>query len=111
MNTDSCDMIRIPLDQRETLYGDQCKPGMFLWNDSVREVDGVEYRCKTLWAIYPDGSIGALPVRPVPPELSHVNGGNSWEWDGNEDRPTLSPSVHHIGRWHGYVRNGRMESC
>lgn len=35
----------------------------------------------------------------------------SWEYDGKEDRPTLTPSVHYIGRWHGWFRAGRMESC
>ncbi len=109
MNTDSCEMVQVT--DRNLLYGDDGKPGMFFWTYQVREVDGVEHRCRMIWAIYPDGSIGALPIRPVPPQLSSVNGGQSWDWDGNEARPTLTPSVHHIGRWHGYVRNGRMESC
>lgn len=34
-----------------------------------------------------------------------------WGWDGNEERPTLTPSIHAIGRWHGYLRAGRLESC
>ena len=34
-----------------------------------------------------------------------------WTWDGNEDAPTLTPSVHHVGAWHGWIRAGRMESC
>lgn len=35
----------------------------------------------------------------------------SWEWDGNWEAPTLSPSVHHVGHWHGWLRNGVWESC
>jgi hypothetical protein len=36
------------------------------------------------------------------------NGGIAqWEWDGNRDRPTFSPSVNCGGCWHGYIRNGR----
>ena len=31
-----------------------------------------------------------------------------WSWDGNEDAPTLSPSLHWIGLWHGWVRNGQL---
>lgn len=31
-----------------------------------------------------------------------------WQWDGNEDTPTLSPSVLLHGTWHGYVRNGEL---
>ena len=34
--------------------------------------------------------------------------GAKWSWDGNEDKPTLSPSLHWIGVWHGRVRNGQL---
>ena len=34
-----------------------------------------------------------------------------WQWDGNHDAPTLSPSVHWVGHWHGWLRNGVWESC
>lgn len=34
-----------------------------------------------------------------------------WTWDGNEERPTLTPSIHAIGRWHGYLTAGRLVSC
>jgi hypothetical protein len=35
----------------------------------------------------------------------------SWIWDGNRDKPTLSPSVHHIGHWHGYLTAGVWVFC
>lgn len=38
------------------------------------------------------------------------NGGPRWQWDGNRESPTLSPSLHCIGHWHGFLRNGRFES-
>lgn len=44
------------------------------------------------------GETGALAFRPAPSP--------SWEWDGNREAPTLSPSVHHVGHWHGYLRGG-----
>ena len=31
-----------------------------------------------------------------------------WSWDDNEDQPTLSPSLHWIGVWHGWVRAGML---
>lgn len=31
-----------------------------------------------------------------------------WSWDGNEKRPTLKPSLHAVGTWHGYVRGGML---
>lgn len=53
------------------------------------------------------GKTGALAFRP------HAS--PSWEWDGNKEAPTLSPSVHDIPHgkthWHGYLRAGVWESC
>lgn len=49
------------------------------------------------------GRSGALAFRPAPSP--------SWHWDGNRDKPTLRPSVHHVGHWHGWLRNGVWESC
>ena len=30
-----------------------------------------------------------------------------WNWDGNRDSPTFTPSINCVGCWHGYIRNGR----
>lgn len=30
-----------------------------------------------------------------------------WDWDGNADAPTFSPSIDCKRCWHGYIRNGR----
>ena len=35
----------------------------------------------------------------------------AWQWDGNIEKPTLTPSVHWVGHWHGYLRGGVWESC
>jgi hypothetical protein len=66
---------------------------------------------KQIAMVLPGGSLCIIPLRPVPPEAGVVNRGHSWTWDGNEDAPTLTPSVHHVGAWHGWIRAGRMESC
>ena len=34
--------------------------------------------------------------------------GGQWSWDGNEDSPTLTPSIHAVGIWHGRVSNGEL---
>ena len=34
--------------------------------------------------------------------------GAQWSWDGNEDAPTLTPSLHAVGIWHGWVRAGQL---
>ena len=40
-----------------------------------------------------------------------------WEWNGNREKPTLSPSIELMGRnpletlWHGYLKDGIFEAC
>ena len=49
--------------------------------------------------------------------LAFDNGQNPhpcWRFDGNRERPTLTPSVFNAGmpcRWHGWLRNGEWVSC
>lgn len=33
---------------------------------------------------------------------------SQWAWDGNEDMPTLTPSLHAVGIWHGSVTEGEL---
>jgi len=45
-------------------------------------------------------------------EYSHdpnnKNGGVAqWNWDGNRESPTFTPSINCTQCWHGYIRNGR----
>ena len=41
--------------------------------------------------------------------INHQNSCDaSWSWDGNEESPTLSPSLHAVGSWHGWIRNGHL---
>lgn len=53
------------------------------------------------------GRLSGLNFKPLPSP--------SWQWDGNEDAPTLTPSVHSLEEdgsthWHGYLRAGIWES-
>ena len=56
-------------------------------------------------------------IAPIP-----VNHGqatqNRWGWDGNEEKPTLQPSIwrnqglpSHRNEWHGHLQAGRLVSC
>jgi hypothetical protein len=83
------------------------EPGAFAWLAADR--DGIAYR--VLWFRDPRGSVGCIPVEPLPPGELERWGGHSWTWDGNEDRPTLRPSLLRRGGWHGYVTAGRMQAC
>lgn len=45
-------------------------------------------------------------------EKGREGGPRVWGWDGNEEAPTLAPSIlDNSTGWHGYLRNGRLESC
>lgn len=95
-NRDSCDMHRCS-SRAEVHEG---LPGSFF-------IDRSQYPV-ILWHKLPEGSVGFVRLRPLPAdEEPHP----SWDWDGNEDAPTLKPSVHYVWRWHGWFRAGRMVSC
>lgn len=32
--------------------------------------------------------------------------GAQWQWDRNKGKPTLTPSLHWVRAWHGWVRKG-----
>jgi len=34
-----------------------------------------------------------------------------WWWDGNEQAPTLRPSIAVPNAWHGFMTAGRLEAC
>jgi uncharacterized protein DUF6527 len=50
--------------------------------------------------------LSAWHIRP-----NQNDGGHSWEWDGNVEKPTLTPSLHAVGIWHGWMRNGNLVSA
>ena len=63
---------------------------------------------------FPRALIAAIPT---PPDAHlgwldyawEVEGeGARWTWDGDEDKPTLEPSLHAIGVWHGWARDGKL---
>lgn len=105
----SCDMRRIT----EPGEGDWAKvqPGDFWWGTEAVDLAGKRYEYRTMWAKWPDGCMACLPIEPVAPEVkASPYARPTWKFDGNLERPTLTPSVHHIGHWHGWVRAGRMQS-
>lgn len=62
---------------------------------------------------YPDVQCGKLLIAGatnIPRDPMGLNGGRpQWDWDGNRQAPTFSPSINceaHCG-WHGYIRAGR----
>lgn len=48
----------------------------------------------------------------IPRDGQNANGGRAqWDWDGNREAPTFTPSINCASRtdcmWHGYIRAGR----
>jgi len=35
----------------------------------------------------------------------------SWDFNGDHDKPSFTPSVNYVGRCHHWVRDGRIEFC
>jgi hypothetical protein len=42
---------------------------------------------------------------------NHGTKNREWVWDGNVEKPTLSPSIHRVGHWHGHLKKGYFKSC
>lgn len=48
---------------------------------------------------------GRTPLKRDP----HGNNGGApqWDWDGNREKPTFSPSINCTQCWHGFIQKGR----
>ena len=80
--------------------GDYC----FRMTD-IGEVEARHFIC-----MIPGGDIISVPVHlatEVPKRPT------SWVWNGNEEKPSLTPSllVQGVNAWHGYVTNGELCTC
>ena len=55
-----------------------------------------------------------LPISEDPKEAGDPHSPSPWQWDGNKEAPTLSPSilVHEAPGWrkgwHGYLTDGKL---
>lgn len=75
------------------------KLGDFAW----KFAEGTRYIAMVL-----PGGVHRNGIRCVIPVKQYEGGGREWTWDGNEYAPTLTPSVDHVGHWHGYVTAGAL---
>ena len=90
MNTES-------INTRAVVSGGMEQPGDFAFADDF----------STLYIWLP----GVSGPDAVAVQKGDPGGPRVWGWDGDVDRPTLQPSIHMPGAWHGYLRAGRLESC
>lgn len=107
MNTDSVDCVRLPYPFPPT-KDRALRPGEFCWQPEKVEAHDGSGVIRYLYICMPgDNTTTALrcwqgPDRGIERE---------WGWDGNEDKPTLTPSLLNPGQWHGYLTAGRLVSC
>ena len=105
MNTESVDLrrVKVPVEA-----GTKLAPGDFAWDFDSPELGG-DRKAETahIYVALPGegGGWSAIKVRRGAPGGERV-----WGWDGNEDKPTLTPSIHMPGVWHGWLRAGRLVS-
>ncbi|MDZ4289421.1 MAG: DUF6527 family protein [Prosthecobacter sp.] len=90
MNTES-------LTCRKVGNGEIQKPGDFCFDD--------EYSHLYIWL---PGCCGPDALRI---QRGSPGGDRVWGWNGEIELPTLSPSIHAPGQWHGYLKSGNLESC
>ena len=96
-------------------------PGAFHWSVVTRP-NGVDV--KAILVVTPDGGFSLLAVNgpglpSVPLVVDGIKQGATWDWDGDEDNPTLAPSIKTYGNrsregrrssmgWHGWMRQGKL---
>jgi len=98
-NRDSCDCYPVP--EQNDVAQTATKPGAF----HIAE-DG-----SAIWIKTPDGWPIRLPL----------DGSRGWRWDGNREKPTVTPSILNSSTdpetkvrfesWHGFLTAGRLVSC
>ena len=76
--------------------------------------------CMVAWVPgYRQTEYGLWPVYTASQGQPDLDGKTSWQWDGDAEEPTLSPSILHYTEYggqrhdscHGYVVDGGWESC
>lgn len=45
------------------------------------------------------------------PVRTPLSNGSLWRLSGTFEAPTLSPSLHLVNVWHGWLENGNLRSC
>ena len=77
--------------------------GDFVWS---HEEDFDDSRVRCLIVMLPGSVRASLPVEPLKLQSYRT----FWNWDGNIEAPTLSPSIDGSadGAWHGHIENGEL---
>jgi hypothetical protein len=82
---------------RRTLRVDDLKPGEWSFDNNFTSI----------WIFAPNAQdwFDGLVHLPISIDGSDPK---AWKWDGNKESPTLSPSILIHGKWHGWLRAGKL---
>ena len=81
--------------------------GDFIFNEERDYIYIVLPNVTGKFAVDAQGRAVLDPIR-----ISRTGGGERiWTWNGNENSPTLQPSINWIGHWHGHLTAGELRSC
>lgn len=96
-------MVRKPLGE----WGPNEPPGTFDICDTAPSEGWsvADQSYKRIVYVCPRGNHCAVPFKP-----GELPNGASWNFDGNNDRPTVTPSINCVGGcgWHGFITEGVM---
>lgn len=96
MNTESINCRRVKFGE-DASNGGMEKPGDFTFDEDFLFI-----------YVWLPGGTGPDAFRI---QKGLAAGPRVWGWDGNEDKPTLTPSIHWLDHWHGHLTAGRLVSC
>lgn len=72
-----------------------------------------QFNGDTVRCVCPCGCGGFMRLPVYRPPAEAKPGTPSWSWDGNEEQPTLHPSIRDLGgcRFHGHLQAGVWTFC
>lgn len=81
------------------------EPGEFVWRPTNEDPSRITFAC-------PCGC-GAIAGANVKAEVQLGVVKQPWGWNGDCEKPTLTPSIRIIGgcNWHGHLIDGVFQSC
>lgn len=95
--------VTYPSEDSAEFYRKDCAPGscQLLLGDDPKAIS-IRYVCPC----------GCGRLRRVPAYMGEKKE-RTWNWDGNKDKPTLTPSIACLEgcKWHGYITHGEFTTC
>lgn len=94
-------------DIDEEVESGRLTPGAYSYYQMYGEPDGSPPAGMMFICVCGCGRLGSLSFRQEESPR--------WDWNGNVETPTLSPSIHWVrgcpNNWHGYLTNGEFVPC